>query len=392
MSSLFKSPLIGGFECSSHRRRDGRRLDLIGTTKHDQFAALDYRRLAQTGIKTARDGLRWHLIESTPARYDFASVERQMDGAQRAGVQVIWDLFHYGYPAFLDIFHVDFPARFADFAEAFAEYHARSNGGPLYVVPVNEISFFAYIAGDIGRFHPFATGRGDELKRQLVRAAISAIEAVRSVVPAARTLMSEPATFVTARREHPEFAEAAESYRTAQYEAFDMMSGRIEPELGGRPEYLDVIGLNYYPHNQWFYPDREMIWPGHELYRSFADILKEIYERYRRPMIVSETGTENHARAAWFRHVASQYVAAQGDGVDLNGLCLYPILNHPGWEDERHCHNGLWDYCDENGARPIYEPLAREIRAFADQAAASASRPAGVGPFSAREVAAATSA
>ena len=40
---------------------------------------------------------------------------------------------------------------------------------------------------------------------------------------------------------------------------------------------------------------------------------------------------------------------------------LYPIVNHPGWVDDRHCHNGLWDYADENGVREIYEPLAMEL-------------------------------
>ena len=43
-------------------------------------------------------------------------------------------------------------------------------------------------------------------------------------------------------------------------------------------------------------------------------------------------------------------------------MCLYPIVNHPGWEDERHCHNGLWDYCNESGHREIYSPLADELR------------------------------
>src|SRR5436309_3198839 len=108
MSYLFTSRLIGGFECSSHRRRDGRRLDMIAATRHEEFALDDYRRLADRGIKTARDGLRWHLIESTPGKYNFASVERQMDAAEKTGVRVIWDLFHYGYPEFIDIFRVDF--------------------------------------------------------------------------------------------------------------------------------------------------------------------------------------------------------------------------------------------------------------------------------------------
>jgi hypothetical protein len=42
---------------------------------------------------------------------------------------------------------------------------------------------------------------------------------------------------------------------------------------------------------------------------------------------------------------------------------MYPILNHPGWVDDRHCHNGLWDYASDTGSRQIYEPLAAEILA-----------------------------
>lgn len=38
----FRSFVMGGFEGSSHRRADGRQLDLIGATRHDTFALQDY--------------------------------------------------------------------------------------------------------------------------------------------------------------------------------------------------------------------------------------------------------------------------------------------------------------------------------------------------------------
>ncbi|RYI87935.1 MAG: beta-glucosidase, partial [Acetobacteraceae bacterium] len=60
--SLFPSTFLGGFECSTQRRRDGRRLDLIAGTRHDLMAVEDYRQLVEHGIKAARDGVRWHLI------------------------------------------------------------------------------------------------------------------------------------------------------------------------------------------------------------------------------------------------------------------------------------------------------------------------------------------
>jgi len=54
-------------------------------------------------------------------------------------------------------------------------------------------------------------------------------------------------------------------------------------------------------------------------------------------------------------------MAAREAGVPVEGICLYPIANHPGWDDDRHCYNGLFDYPDANCHREIYQPLAQEI-------------------------------
>jgi hypothetical protein len=87
-------------------------------------------------------------------------------------------------------------------------------------------------------------------------------------------------------------------------------------------------------------------------------------------MFIAETGIEDEARPAWLAYVGHEAREALRAGVDLQGICIYPVVNHPGWEDDRHCHNGLWDYASERGVRPIFVPLAREIgrqrRAFED--------------------------
>jgi hypothetical protein len=48
--------------------------------------------------------------------------------------------------------------------------------------------------------------------------------------------------------------------------------------------------------------------------------------------------------------------------LPFQGICLYPIANHPGWENERHCYNGLLDYPDQFGAREVCLPLSRELK------------------------------
>jgi len=349
---------------------------MIAATGHDRHAHQDYKRLAEKGLLTARDGLRWHLIETSPLHYDFASAAQQITAARENGVRVIWDLFHYGYPEYINIFSDDLPARLAAFGAAFAEFHLKITGEAPFVIPVNEISFFSWIAGEIGRFYPFATGRGDALKRQLAAAAIAAARAIKSAAPSAKTFVSEPLIHLTCRPDNEDLVCAAENYRMSQFQAFDMLLGTYAPELGGGPDIVDALGLNFYPHNQWFYPDREMIPMGDPLYRPLRELLAETASRYDLPLFLSETGTEAEKRAGWFQYVAAECHAAKENGIDLQGICLYPVVNHPGWEDERHCHNGLWDYCDDEGTREIHKPLAQELQRWAQPVANTAARSA----------------
>ena len=87
MTDLF----MAGFECSTQRRRDGVRLDLLAATAHDRFAAQDYRRCAALGIRRVRDGLRWHLIEVAAGRYDWSSWAPMVEAADVAAGQAVSD-------------------------------------------------------------------------------------------------------------------------------------------------------------------------------------------------------------------------------------------------------------------------------------------------------------
>ncbi|MBB5297283.1 beta-glucosidase [Deinococcus metallilatus] len=340
---------------------------MIDATGHDRFATQDYARLAAAGMQTARDGLRWHRIEERPGVYEFGSLERQVRAARAAGVQVVWDLLHYGTPDHVDLFAPDFPDVFARFARAAALALAPETEGPLWLCPVNEISFLSWGGGEVGYLNPFVRGQGGVLKAQLVRAVIRAMDAVREVCPQARFLHAEPLLNIMAHPGQPTEAEAARREHEAQFEALDMLAGRLRPELGGAERYLDVIGLNFYPYNQWWHHDqpesRELVPYGHPAYRPLRDLLAAVHARYGRPLLLAETGTEDEERPAWFRMVARETLAAQAASVPVHGVCLYPVVNHPGWDDDRHCHNGLWDYPDVRGHREVYRPLLEEVQA-----------------------------
>lgn len=359
-SGLFRSFFIGGFECATHCRRDGHRLDLTAATKHDANAAADYQALAQHGIRTVRDGLRWHLIETSPGQYDWSSFLPMLHAARETGTQVIWDLAHWGWPDDLDIWSPAFIDRFGQFARAVAQVAKDETDSIPFYVPVNEISFWSWAGGKLGFISPLAKEKGNDLKAVLVQAAMAAIEAVRSVDPHCRIVSAEPAIHVIPRSNTWQDVHAARHYTLAQFEALDLLSGGLRPELGGRPDYVDIVGVNYYLHNQWIDGDLP-VGVDHPQYRPFRRLLADVYERYQRPMIVAETGIEGDLRPAWLRIIGSEVDAARRAGVPIDGICLYPITDYPGWDDDRHCPTGLLGYVGPDGHRPIDAPLAQEL-------------------------------
>jgi hypothetical protein len=140
----------------------------------------------------------------------------------------------------------------------------------------------------------------------------------------------------------------------------DMLLGRISPELGGRSDLIDLIGLNFYPDNQWYHRGPPIGF-GHQAYRPLSDMLTEVAERYESPLFIAETGAEGSARAAWLHYVCDEVAEAESRGVRLEGICLYPILDYPGWENERICEVGLLGAVEPNGLRRVCTKTAAEL-------------------------------
>ena len=357
---LFRSFFLAGFECSTHRNMRRRRLDMIAATHHDMLASEDYSQLAEHGIRTARDGVRWHLVETSAGHYDWTSVLPTLRAAERAGTQVIWDLCHYGWPDDLDVFSPAFVDRFARYAAAFARLHVEETGRAPFVCPVNEISFLAFAGGDMERCSPHAKGRGMDLKRNLVRAAIAGTHAVRAAAPGTRCAAIDPVINIVPRE--PAEAEAVRLHNLSQWQAWDMLAGREEPELGGSEDALDVVGINYYWNNQWLHHGEPLSVFDSARFRPFRELIKDAAARYAgRDLFIAETSIEGWPRPAWLRYVTEEALAAVAEGVKLHGICIYPIISHIGWDEDRYCPNGLFELQPKHGRREVYRPLAEEL-------------------------------
>ncbi|MEA3067782.1 MAG: hypothetical protein QOK41_1189 [Sphingomonadales bacterium] len=357
----FASFFQAGFECSSHRRRDGVRLDLIRATGHDRHVLQDYRQCKELGFSTLRDGLRWHLIEQSPGKYDWSSWQPALEAAERTGVQVIWDLFHYGSPDHVDQAAEDFPERFAEFALAAIEIQQSISGRPPLVCPLNEINFMSW-AVEVDYFPRVGPKKVGWFKRQLVRTAVTAASAIRQRWPKATLVWAEPLVHIAPRDHRRAEMRAAEQARQGQFEAYDWITGRAEPELGGDPSFVDVIGLNFYPHNQWYYrgPTIPM---GHHEYRPLADMLFEVADRYGKPIFLSETGAEGTGKPSWLHYVCNEVRDAMDRGAAIEGICWYPITAYPGWDNSRHAEAGLLSTITSDGSRHVDERLFEELQA-----------------------------
>jgi hypothetical protein len=366
---FFRSFWIAGFESACHINRAGLRLDMVATTEHDTQAALDYELLHSIGISTARDGIRWHLIDQG-GRYDFSSLAPMVAAAEQHGVQMIWSLCHYGWPNDVDVWSKAFVQRFADYCGAVAHFIAEhSSTVPLYS-PINEISYLAWMAGDQARMHPFGKGRGAELKRQLVRAAIAGADAIWAVEPRARIVHVDPLIHIVPPLRRQDLASQAAVRREAQFEAWDMLAGRLAPELGGHPRYLQTLGVNFYYNNQWVHPsDRRLRWedtPRDPRWVPLHQLLAEVYERYRSWLFISETSHYGPDRGRWLTEVASEVCIARAMDIPVEGICIYPILDRPDWDNLNQWHNsGLWDLQPDSQGRlqrVLDEQYAADLR------------------------------
>ena len=231
---------------------------------------------------------------------------------------------------------------------------------PLWC-PVNEISYWAWAGGTVARFNPNARGRGAELKHQLVRASIAAIEAVWSVDPRARIVQIDPVINVVPRSSRPQSLRAAEAHRQAQFEAWDMLAGWSWPGLGAGP----TISTSSASTTTRIINGSRAAGPSGWGIRGTA-LSARSWPRFTNATSGRSSSPRPVARAAirvpWLRYVGEEVRAAIDGGIPVEGICLYPIVDYPGWANLRHCEVGLLGPLDERGHRAICLPLAMELR------------------------------
>lgn len=345
----------GGFEGADHVNASGVPLDLVLASGHWRRLEDDHERAAGAGLRSVRESIGWRLSENSHGVIDLSRAQRVAESAHRHGLQVLWTLMHYGLPSGLSLHDDAMIERFARFAVRVVKaVGAPGDRAPVFT-PINEMGFLAWAASQPHLLHaPNNTvgldderirGRGYDTKCRLVRAALLAMQGMRAEDPRCLFMHAEPLVHVVAPVNRPDLAELAQRVGSWQWQVWDLLTGVERPELGGHPDNVDLMGVNYYHNSQWELESfNRLEWHLQDPRRKrLSALLQDAWLRYRKPLMLAETSHVGSGRAAWLHEMAGEVRTARAHAVPVAGVCLYPLTDRPDWNDPAHWHrSGLW--------------------------------------------------
>ena len=78
------------------------------------------------------------------------------------------------------------------------------------------------------------------------------------------------------------------------------------------------------------------------------EMLAALQARYGGPLMLAETGASGDMRPAWIAYLAGEMSTCLERGVDVAGVCFYPVITSPDWEDPTAFFDGgLFDVSPE---------------------------------------------
>ena len=229
-----RSFFLAGFECATGYNRHGEWIDQIAATQHDLFVDDDYRRLRDVGILAVRETVRWPLVDRG-GRYDFTTVAPILEASRRHGIELDLRSLSLRLSGGRRPLRGGLPAALRRLLPRGGALHRRRRRPAVRFTPVNEPSYFAWAAGEAALFAPHCRGRGPELKLQLARAGIAGVERdPRRPSRRDDRRASTPSAAWCARTIDPTSRDEVVRFNDdVVFESWDMLAGRLHPELGG---------------------------------------------------------------------------------------------------------------------------------------------------------------
>jgi beta-glucosidase/6-phospho-beta-glucosidase/beta-galactosidase len=385
-----------------HARPRLRALDEYELTQHYKLWKSDIDLVAETGVQAVRWGIPWHIVQPAPDRWDWEWTDKALDYLVTVkGNTPILDLMHYGTPMWLDnsFINARYPQRVADYVSAVT---ARYKSLVKYYTPLNEPMVNARMSGFKAEWPPYLSGEDGYVKMALAiaRGMVLTTQAIKAEQPEAVTVQVDALWHTFTKDRSLEDRAALDNAR--QYLCFDLATGRMDEghalagyirEHGASDLDLDwlrrncvtfdILGANYYP---WSYAELKLH-PDGTPYKAVRRasghkieiILREAWERYHMPIMITETSSNGHikARAKWMDETIATVGALRQDGLPVIGYTWFPLFTMVDWKyrkgrrslDKYLVHLGLYDsVLDPEGVlRRNETPLVKHFQAHMAQ-------------------------
>ncbi len=317
-------------------------------------------------------------------RYDWSFADETFADLRARGITPIVDLCHFGVPDWIGNFqNPDFPTLFAEYAGAFAR---RFPWVQLYT-PVNEMYVCAMFSARYGWWNEqlhddrsFVTAL-----KHIVKANLLAMHAILAVRPDALFIQSESSEYFHA--ENPAAIQPAEVLNAERFLSLDLNYGRrVNSEMyefltdNGmtRAEYhyfLEnhikhhcIMGNDYYVTNEHRVSADGNTRPAGEVF-GYCEITRQYYERYRLPVMHTETNTwqgpQGDEAVYWLWKEWANVLRLRNSGVPVVGFTWYSLTDQIDWDnalrEERGTLNPLGLFDLDRNIRPVGEAYRQII-------------------------------
>jgi beta-glucosidase/6-phospho-beta-glucosidase/beta-galactosidase len=339
-----------GLECSYPTIENGRwRRDQLESTRHYRHWQQDFELCRQVGVTHLRYGPPLHLTFPGPGKWDWAWIDDAMAELQQYGPEPIVDLCHFGVPDWLgSLQNPDLPQALAEYAGAFAERYPWVR----FYTPVNEMYVSTRMSTLDANWNDQECDDGAFVNAvfNLASASIAMTDAILKHRPDAIFINSESSDFTQPCCPDPEIVELAELENERRFLALDViyaheLSDRMKRYVGEHgigEERLgrfmtrevprrSVIGLDYYEWNERLIDTDGNIRSLGELFGWYV-IANQYYQRYRRPMMHTETNRMDAADAPrWLWRQWHNVQLMRSSGVPLVGFTWYSLTDQIDW-------------------------------------------------------------
>jgi len=349
---MFNFAFATGIENSAPTIDNGRkRVDELEKCGFYAHWRTDFALVKDLGLDFLRFGPPIHRTWIGPDRYDWEFADLTFGQLRAQNTVPIVDLCHFGVPDWVgDFQNPDFPALFAGYARAFA---ARYPWVQLYT-PVNEMFVCASFSARLGWWN-------EQLKderafvaalKHLVEANILAMEAILEVRADALFIQSESSEYF-----HPETPAATvwtDRYNAERFLSLDLNYGRSVDaqtyayllEHGMKPEEYAffmrralrnhcIMGNDYYATNEHWVAEDGTVTTAGEVF-GYSEITREYFERYRLPVMHTETNIRMEAEEAaavhWLKKQWANVLRVRRAGIPVLGFTWYSLTDQVDWD------------------------------------------------------------